>query len=117
MELHLIKEEPENSGHYVDTGLTFDRLETALEKIGEIKDQVGRFALRVYEAMAPDSAHAADKAATQAAADARNNAGGTTNMENKPAEGDPVEKDPPEPPAQGEPKPDPAEPAKEAAPA
>lgn len=65
MELHLIREEPENSGTYVETGKSFATIEEASAALEDIGAEVGRFALRVYESLRHDKMHAADKDATQ----------------------------------------------------
>ena len=55
MELHLMREEPENSGKYVDVeGAVCNTAEEAVKLAVEKGGEGGRYAIRVYESLRSD---------------------------------------------------------------
>jgi hypothetical protein len=68
MQLFLMREDPDNSGHYVDVDIApFDNLHQAHHEVVKAAAEPGRYALRFYESLRTDKAHQDDKDATQAA--------------------------------------------------
>lgn len=69
MDLHLMREQPDNSGHYVDVpgAPMFGSLEEVQKAWASGEWEAGRYALRLYEGVRTDAMHQADKDATQAA--------------------------------------------------
>ena len=73
MQFHLMREEPANSGTYVDVTDVepFDTADAAAQAAVERGGEEGaRYALRVYESLRTDAQRAADLHTTQAAATA-----------------------------------------------